>query len=222
MGTTQRKERERDQRRRAILASARTAFVKHGIATTTMERIAQEAELAKGTLYLYFRSREELLMGLLADDIAVLTSSLQQVVESPLAPPEKLALAFRKFYSYSQENLFFYQVMTQTNIGLLAQSDIEGSVVGEFITVNERLIQLVEGIVEQGVRQGCFELHGSIRTVVAEIIIAMKGSVMILRNNLIPPGWVNEPEEVILQDIVQLIIRGLQRSSSPTIKSDAS
>ncbi|MFN4908693.1 MAG: helix-turn-helix domain-containing protein, partial [Bacteroidota bacterium] len=72
MGTIQRKERERDQRRKAILASARAAFVKHGIATTTMERIAQEAELAKGTLYLYFRSREELLMGLLADDLAAL------------------------------------------------------------------------------------------------------------------------------------------------------
>ncbi|MBU3698595.1 MAG: TetR/AcrR family transcriptional regulator [Candidatus Kapabacteria bacterium] len=222
MGTTQRKERERDQRRRAILASARTAFVKHGIATTTMERIAQEAELAKGTLYLYFRNREELLMGLLADDIAVLTSSLQQVVESPVPPPEKLALAFGKFYTYSQENLFFYQVMTQTNIGLLVQSNVEGTVVGDFISVNERLIRLVESIVEQGVELGYFELHGPIRTVVAEIIIAMKGSVMILRNNLIPPGWVTEPEDVILQDIVQLIIRGLQRSSSHIITRDAS
>jgi AcrR family transcriptional regulator len=216
MGTVQRKERERDQRRRDILASARSAFVKYGIATTTMERIAQEAELAKGTLYLYFRNREELLMGLLADDLATLTASMTTVAQSPLAPPEKLASAFRTFYTYSQENLFFYQVMTQSNIGLLLQTNCETSIVTEFISVNERLISLVEGIVSEGVAAGYFFLHGPIRTVVAEIIIAMKGSVMILRNNLIPPGWVIEPEQVILHDIVQLIIRGLGRSPSPT------
>lgn len=210
MGTTQRKERERDQRRKAILSSARAAFVKYGITTTTMERIAQEAELAKGTLYLYFRNREELLMGLLADDLATLTASIEQVVASHLPAPEKLAMAFATFYSYSQENLFFYQVMTQTNIGLLVQPNAETSIVGEFISVNERLIGQVEGIVEEGVRQGVFHLHGPIRTVVAEIIIAMKGSVMILRNKLIPPGWVTEHDDVILEDIVQLIIRGLQ------------
>jgi hypothetical protein len=38
--------------------------------------------------------------------------------------------------------------------------------------------------------------------------------VMILRNNLIPPGWVTDGEEVVLRDIVKLIIRGLQRHPS--------
>ncbi len=211
MGTTQRKERERDQRRRVILDSARSAFLKHGISTTTMERIAQEAELAKGTLYLYFRNREELLMGLLADDISTLTSAMEKVSSSPIEPPEKLELAFATFYTYSQENQLFYQMMTQTNVGLMMANIDDSPTVAHFQSVNERLIGLVESFVEQGVQHGYFQLHGPIRLVVAEIIIAMKGSVMILRNNLIPPGWVTDGEEVILRDIVQLIIRGLQR-----------
>ncbi len=222
MGTTERKERERQQRRREILTSARAAFIKYGIATTTMERIAQEAELAKGTLYLYFRNREELLTGLLTDDIEVLTQSIERVMASPLPAEEKLAQAFQTFYSYSQENQFFYQVMTQANIGLLVEPSEESPIVSEFIGVNERLIRIVESIVEEGVASGSFELHGPIRTVVAEIIIAMKGSVMILRNQLIPPHWVTEPEDVILHDIVQLIIRGLRRTPSQTLASDAS
>ncbi|MBU3679119.1 MAG: TetR/AcrR family transcriptional regulator [Candidatus Kapabacteria bacterium] len=216
MGTTQRKERERDQRRRDILSSARAAFLKHGIATTTMERIAQEAELAKGTLYLYFRNREELLMGLLADDLRTLTESINVVTESPLSPPEKLERAFTTFHSYSQENVFFYQMMTHTNVGLMVSSVTENPVIAEFVAINEQLIRIVETIVDQGVREGYFHLHGPIRRVVAEIIIAMKGSVMILRNNLIPPGWVNDTEEIILGDIVKLIIRGLQSRGSAT------
>lgn len=214
MGTTQRKERERDQRRRNILESARLAFLRYGITTTTMERIAQEAELAKGTLYLYFRNREELLMGLLADDISTLTAAMEIVVSSPLAPPEKLELAFATFYTYSQENLLFYQMMTQTNVGLMMATVVDNPTVTHFQQVNERLIGLMESIVEQGVAQGYFVLHGHLRLVVAEIIIAMKGSVMILRNNLIPPGWVTDGEEVVLKDIVKLIIRGLQRHPS--------
>lgn len=211
MGTTQRKERERDQRRRDILASARIAFLKHGITTTTMERIAQEAELAKGTLYLYFRNREELLMGLLADDLSTLTQAMESVTSSSMAPPEKLELAFATFYTYSQENQLFYQMMTQTNVGLMMMNVDDNPTIVHFQSVNERLIGLVEMIVGQGVQQGFFQLHGPIRLVVAEIIIAMKGSVMIMRNNLIPPGWVNDAEEVVLRDIVKLIIRGLQK-----------
>lgn len=214
MGTTQRKERERDQRRKDILTSARIAFLKHGIATTTMERIAQEAELAKGTLYLYFRNREELLMGLLADDLRTLTSSITTVAESPLSPPEKLERAFTTFHSYSQENIFFYQMMTQTNVGMMVTSVTDNPVVTDFVSINEQLINIVESIVDQGVREGYFFLHGPMRRVVVEIIVAMKGSVMILRNNLIPPGWVNDTEEIILGDIVKLIIRGLQSSES--------
>lgn len=222
MGTIQRKERERDQRRRDILDSARTAFLKYGITTTTMERIAQEAELAKGTLYLYFRNREELLMGLLADDISTLTQAMEHVSSSSLAPPEKLELAFATFYTYSQENQLFYQMMTQTNVGLMMTNVDDNPTVVHFQSVNERLIGLVESIVGQGVQQGFFQLHGPIRLVVAEIIIAMKGSVMILRNNLIPPGWVTDKEEIILRDIVKLIIRGLHREPSSINGSSSS
>ncbi|MFM8770626.1 MAG: TetR/AcrR family transcriptional regulator [Candidatus Kapaibacterium sp.] len=199
------------------MTSARAAFLKHGIATTTMERIAQEAELAKGTLYLYFKNREELLMGLLADDLRTLTSSIKIVAESPLSPPEKLERAFTTFHSYSQENIFFYQMMTQTNVGMMVTSVAENPVVTDFVSINEQLINTVESIVEQGVSEGYFFLHGPMRRVVAEIIIAMKGSVMILRNNLIPPGWVNDTEEIILGDIVMLIIRGLQSRESAIV-----
>jgi len=43
-----------------ILEACLSAFIKHGFANTTMSKIAQEAGIAKGTLYLYFDSKEEL------------------------------------------------------------------------------------------------------------------------------------------------------------------
>jgi AcrR family transcriptional regulator len=53
-------------RRSAILAAAHTCFWKSGIRRTSIEDVANEAGLAKGTIYLYFDSKEELFAALAA------------------------------------------------------------------------------------------------------------------------------------------------------------
>src|SRR5262245_64893856 len=58
---------ERTERRRAaILAAAQNCFWKSGIRRTAIEDVANEAGLAKGTIYLYFESKEELFAALAA------------------------------------------------------------------------------------------------------------------------------------------------------------
>ena len=51
--------------RSEIVTAAIAEFMEDGIAKATMDRIAKRANLAKGTLYLHFRSKEELLLGAL-------------------------------------------------------------------------------------------------------------------------------------------------------------
>ncbi|MBN3034975.1 MAG: TetR/AcrR family transcriptional regulator [Bacteroidales bacterium] len=60
MGIAERKEREKQQRRKDIIDAAEKVFFSKGIEAATMEEIAEAAELSKGTLYLYFRNKEEL------------------------------------------------------------------------------------------------------------------------------------------------------------------
>ena len=56
MGIAERKEREKLQRRNDIIDAAERLFFQHGFETPTMDDVAREAELSKGTLYLYFKS----------------------------------------------------------------------------------------------------------------------------------------------------------------------
>ena len=65
MGIVERKARERSERRRLILEAAARRLLRVGIENTTMSDIADEAELSKGALYLYFKSKEELVYTLL-------------------------------------------------------------------------------------------------------------------------------------------------------------
>jgi len=60
MGIHERKEREKERRRQQIIVAAKRVFSDKGFNKATMEDIAQEAELSPGTLYLYFKNKEEL------------------------------------------------------------------------------------------------------------------------------------------------------------------
>lgn len=60
MATTDRKEREKEQRRKAIVDAAESLFFSKGYDNVSMDEIAKEAELGKGTLYLYFKDKESL------------------------------------------------------------------------------------------------------------------------------------------------------------------
>jgi AcrR family transcriptional regulator len=60
MGVAARRQREKEERKAAILEAAEKVFVSKGVGMATMDDIAHEAELSKGTLYLYFDSKDEL------------------------------------------------------------------------------------------------------------------------------------------------------------------
>jgi len=60
-----RRQREREQRLQTILEAAGTLFAREGYHQTGMERIADEAEVSVGTVYFYFKNKEDLLVKLL-------------------------------------------------------------------------------------------------------------------------------------------------------------
>jgi len=59
-----RKEREKERHRNEIIDAGESLFLSQGYDNTTMEEIAQEAEFAKGTLYNYFESKEDLYLAI--------------------------------------------------------------------------------------------------------------------------------------------------------------
>ena len=75
-----------------IAHAALAAFVQNGIAKTTMAQIAQRAQVAKGTLYLYYPSKDELLRGVVAHALR------QSAINHPLArmPGESVHALMRR------------------------------------------------------------------------------------------------------------------------------
>jgi AcrR family transcriptional regulator len=90
MPTKQRRTREKAARRETILAAAKAAFADKGLLATTIDEIAERAEVAKGTIYLYFRSKEEMLTALLDEGLALVGQRFAEAVDLSLSADENL------------------------------------------------------------------------------------------------------------------------------------
>ncbi len=213
MGIKERKEREKEQRRADIISSARAAFVKYGIEHTTMDRIAAEAELSKGTLYLYYRNRDELLMSIMGEDLEHLSNRIADVATKPWTASRRLLASFGTFYDYSLQNEFMYRMMTQVNIRSLFETDNTCEPVCHFRDVNTRIMALVTSILDDGVNAGEFIVSQPLQHVVVQMMVAMKGAMVMLRNEMLPPAWLTQSQAETLHSIACLFVRGL---SSPT------
>src|SRR5688572_829787 len=73
-----RKERQRLDRRQYVLEAAEAVFARRGFHETSVEEIARAAEYATGTVYLYFKSKEELFVAILEEKLRELIDSVRQ------------------------------------------------------------------------------------------------------------------------------------------------
>jgi AcrR family transcriptional regulator len=69
VGLLERRGKEKDSRKKLILKSARALFFEKGFNNVTVDEIAKSSELGKGSIYLYFNSKEEIYAQILLNDI---------------------------------------------------------------------------------------------------------------------------------------------------------
>lgn len=96
----------RAERRAAILRTAARLFANEGYAECEMERVAAESGIAKGTLYLYFRSKEELFCACVDEGMKSLQTSVQSAADGLKDPLQKVSsgiLAYLLFFEQHPE-----------------------------------------------------------------------------------------------------------------------
>ncbi|MDX1934081.1 MAG: TetR/AcrR family transcriptional regulator [Capsulimonadales bacterium] len=76
--------------RQLILESAQRLFLHYGYKKTTIDDIAQEAGIGKGTVYLYFDGKEEILLTIAAEVKRSITARMRAIADSSATPEEKL------------------------------------------------------------------------------------------------------------------------------------
>jgi TetR/AcrR family fatty acid metabolism transcriptional regulator len=88
-------DRTADKRER-ILSAAERIFARHGFFAAKVADVAKEAGVADGTIYLYFKSKDDLLISLFERRMLELTEALQAAVKGK--PPREALFAFIRTY----------------------------------------------------------------------------------------------------------------------------
>jgi len=96
MGIQERKQRERERRRQQIIVAAKRVFSEKGYSKSTMEDIAREAELSPGTIYLYFKNKDELYASLSLRILQYLNIRLEDVKREKDVEPRKKITAIKE------------------------------------------------------------------------------------------------------------------------------
>ena len=157
-------------RTREILAAARSLLEQRGPEAMTMEEIAGAAGVAKGTLYLYFQSKDDLILALITRVGENIIQDVEASLEGPGTPPEKLIRMVSVLLEYlNRERLLFpmyarelsrgeressegfrrrYQELEEQFVALVTRLFAEGIATGHFIPANPRLLTfLIRGLI---------------------------------------------------------------------------
>jgi TetR/AcrR family transcriptional regulator len=119
MGTQARRTREKERRRKAILDAAKQLFFEQGFTSTTMDQIAGLVELSKGTLYLYFKSKEELYISLLVEGLVLRNQAFRAAIKNETLWQANVRAIGWAFFQFSRDYSQFFNIIFQFQHGEL-------------------------------------------------------------------------------------------------------
>ena len=154
--------------RAKILDTGQEIFTRYGYAKTTMDDIAREMGKGKSSIYYYFTSKEDIFKAVIEKEILLMKTRIFHAVSQKEDSREKLkAYVMERMHGLkSLKNL--YQVVRSEFI-------FQGAFVEQTrLKTDQEEINIVTGILDQGVKDGIFHLEDTFLTAIA-IVTALKG-----------------------------------------------
>ena len=153
MSIEERKKREREKRKNEILTAAHQVFSAKGLKYSRVEEIASRAELSPSTLYLYFKSKEDIYTVLSINLLKHITMGIHKLLKQDISAREKLEGVYSVFL-----NTYYYDKKMLTNL-LRLQSEpslnyISETTLLEFKQQMSRAYNAIIHIINEGIESG--------------------------------------------------------------------
>ncbi|MFJ9582247.1 TetR/AcrR family transcriptional regulator [Streptomyces acidicola] len=118
MSVRERKERERANRHRLIIATARELAENHGWDAVTTRRLAEQIEYSQPVLYSHFRGKNEIVGAVALEGFAELTTALRAAVPEGPADREAVTAVAHAYTDFAARNPALYDAMFSLDNGL--------------------------------------------------------------------------------------------------------
>jgi|SRR5215469_13224320 len=191
----------KDYRVREILEAARTVLGRFGIEGTTIDRTAKEAGIGKGTIYLYFQAKEELVHAAIKEGIRALNAEMVRADDPSLAPIERLRHLIRAGFRVQASNEDFLRTFI---LGNSLQIEPDSSRGREYIALYRQYLDWLAALIQDGIDKG------AVRTIDPQFAATMLSEMMTasLRRRVL--GITSTPIEKDADKVVELFLKGVQ------------
>jgi AcrR family transcriptional regulator len=183
-----------------LLCAARRVFAEKGFHAATVDDIASAAGVAKGTVYLYYRSKQEVYWGALEHGITELHNGIQARLAAEETPENKVRAFIEIKIRYFELNRDFFRIyFSELGSGFSHPAQMPP----QFEQMYLRQARMLEAILQQGVESGSIR---QIRTDTAAVAISDLIRGIIVQRLL---GWSTKDVESDVNFVFDLVWRGI-------------
>jgi len=111
MGTTERKQREKERKRQLILEAAESLILDKGLEQLNMDEVAERAEVSKGSLYHYFNNKKDLVLGICNKATGLLSKEIANVLTKDMPGIEMVYMIGATFLNFVRSHPEYFSAM---------------------------------------------------------------------------------------------------------------
>jgi AcrR family transcriptional regulator len=208
MGINERKEREKLHRREEILSAAEKLFFSKGIENTTMDDVAEEAELSKGTLYLYFKSKEEIHWEITQRQFKKMVCDMEKEMDPSKNAIENLLIMAKFFVGHFEEDhaaahsILFFQASDLNALNLDMDKINE-------TFINDSPIHMVTEYVRKGIDEGLIRDDIPVEALSSTLWAQLLGVLQIVTIKKELFELIHVSKEEIIDSHIKIVLNGI-------------
>ncbi|MBC8206233.1 MAG: TetR/AcrR family transcriptional regulator [Kiritimatiellales bacterium] len=139
------RERKKSEKRAAILQSAFDEFKNRRFDAVKLDDVAARAGVGKGTLYLYFKNKEDLFIQMALDGVEQMAGRMKEIARMDLPFCERFFLFGREIGAFVEKRSVMFRLMHQISSESIQQ---------EFMGQHRLLVEVARGLLKAGVDEG--------------------------------------------------------------------
>jgi AcrR family transcriptional regulator len=188
------------ERKDQILEAAKVSFAERGFSKTRMSDIAEKSGLSKGALYLYFESKDAIILSLLERVFEPELRDLKSLLADDRSAEDRLLIYVTRAAEDIQNMLDWMSLIYEFLVLAFRRETIK-RFIRDFY---KRNMELLEGLIQQGIDAGEFHVKNAQDTAIAVGSI-IEGTIML---------WIYDPDKIDIKKHIksstQLLLKGLR------------
>jgi len=191
----------KEYRVREILEAARRVLARYGMQGTTVDRVAEEAKVAKGTIYLYFDTKDELIHAAVLEGLREMVAETMAADDPSIPPLERIRKLVLAQFRIQASNQDFLKTLIIGNSGL--DIEIESEAGRDYMRVYAGHLDFMAAVLQDAIDRG------AIRRIDPQFAAFMLDEMVTgsLRRRLLKLA--SSPLESDAEAVVELFLRGI-------------